>query len=242
MENDNFQKKDVEFDKVAEDYDAYLRSLGIGDDTDKFAEYKVKLLHELVGDKLISILDFGCGTGRGLKFFDKYFDTSNKQIQLWGCDVSDDSLQVAKKDIPQAELFRDTTPDEFLKINASWSLIFLSCVFHHIPIKERQEWVRAIYEKTDKGGYIAVFEHNIINPFTKKIITSPQNELDHVENMLTHKQLIKLLMNSGVGSQLFWDGYTLFFPKRFRAATLIERMFKFVPLGAQHCVIIRKGD
>ncbi len=142
--SENSQVLKQEFDEVAENYDDFLASLGMGSDTDKYAEYKVKLLSELIKSPVSSILDFGCGTGRLLKFVDKYFHIEKNAIKLFGCDISEDSLLVAQKNVPEATFFVDDDFDEFGKMSNTYDVIIVSCVFHHMPKEERPKWTRQL--------------------------------------------------------------------------------------------------
>ena len=235
------EERDIkEFDTVADSYDDGLKYLlgPIGGDTEKYAEYKIQLTHNLI-HKVDSIMDFGCGIGRSLEYFKEYFSKDNN-VKLYGCDTSPESVEIARKKMPDATFYVNTSVDEFNKIEDKYDLIFLACVFHHIDPVDRKEWAEAIKDKLKPGGYIAVFEHNLLNPLTKRVVKKPENELDHEEWMLSHKELKNLLINKDKGIDIFWDGYVLFSPIRFKWTTAFEKCLKWFPLGAQHCVIVRK--
>ncbi len=88
--------KKTEFDYLSKNYDETLKrsfpkSL---EEVNYFSTYKIKLAYELAKNKKnIHILDFGCGTGTSLKIFSNYFKSSN----LWGYDVSKESIKKIKK-------------------------------------------------------------------------------------------------------------------------------------------------
>lgn len=230
------------YDEYAETYDEGLKELlGVlgGNDTEKFAEYKVQLLKCLLPNREnYKILDFGCGTGRSLAYLKTYF--SQTGTQLFGCDVSRESLKIAKKVVPSAKLFLNTPIEEFANFNETYDIVMLACVLHHIDPKERPDWIKAIISKLNFGGKIAVFEHNLYNPFTKKIVNNPKNGADNPNWMLKMSEIEKLLMcNTSI--KLFWKGYTLFSPLRPGAwVTSVERCAKWLPIGAQQCIIVEK--
>lgn len=232
-----------EFNNIANSYDDLLKELfGIwGKNNERFAEYKIQLLkHVLKSSNLKSILDFGCGTGRSLIYLDKYFSESNNLLKISGCDTSDESIEVAKKLLPKADFFINTDVSSFKRIECKYDLIFLACVLHHIDPKERLPWVEAIIDKLQPGGYVAVFEHNLLNPYTRKIIRNPINEYDQEDWMLSHKELVSLLSDNRPDVTMYFDGYTLFSPIRFSWSSTFEIVFKRIPLGAQHVVVIQK--
>ena len=111
----------------------------------------------------------------------------------------------------------------------------ISCVLHHIEPAERQYWIDGLKNALNPGGHIAVFEHNVKNPATRSIVISPINLVDKLDWMLDHKELEELM-----GEKIYWSGYTLFSPVRFPGILRVERMLKWLPLGAQQCVIVGK--
>ena len=176
------------------------------------------------------ILDFGCGVGRGIGYIKKYFPNA----QVYGCDVSEESLSLAEAYAPKDHLFVNDSIGAVTD-KGNFDLIVISCVLHHIEPAERQYWIDGLKTVLNPGGHIAVFEHNVKNPATKSIVLSPINLVDKLDWMLGHKELEELM-----GEKKFWSGYTLFSPVRFPGILGIERFLKWLPLGAQHCVIVEK--
>lgn len=242
----------TDFNEVADVYDEDLENLlnkYLKGSTDKFAEYKIQLTHILLKKRNIkTILDFGCGVGRSLRYLANYFPNS----ELFGCDVADDELQIAKKTFPTARYFNNSNIEDFYNMNEGFDLIFTACVMHHIDPKERNAWVDAVLNRMNPGGYWAIFEHNLINPYTKRIVTDVDNKVDDVNWMYTREKLLGLF-DDKKDTNVFWQGYTLFSPFRFSSPqkqrnnlsyfiTNMERLMKLCPLGAQQCVIIQKQE
>lgn len=236
---------ETQFDQVAETYDegleALLRPYTKGADTSRFAEYKVQLVHDILKKKKIrAVLDFGCGTGRSLAYFEKYFYDAE---HLYGCDVSAESIKIASKEVPRAQLFVNSSVekfDQFFKGKGGYDLAFLACVLHHIEPQDRKDWMKAVVRNLKPGGCLAVFEHNLKNPYTKKIVSNPDNTVDDIHYMLTPKELCSLLLECGPKVSLVWKGYTMFSLFRPAWMTRAEQGLKWCPLGAQHCVIVQK--
>ena len=223
-----------QFNEIAGFYDDNLQDLlmkyNVGEDTDKFAEYKIKFLKKLLTSDPDKVLDFGCGVGRSIGYIKKYFP----KARVYGCDVSEDSLVFAQAYTPKDHLFLNDSVETVIK-RGKFDLIFISCVLHHIKPDERDYWINGLKESLNPGGHIAVFEHNLLNPVTKSIVLDDKNLVDDITWMLGHKELEKLL-----GEHKYWSGYTLFSPVRFPGVLGIERLLKWLPLGAQQCVIIEK--
>ena len=205
----------AEFDDISEEYDDNLRELvgQFGDDIEKYAEYKVQLVKSLVSTKGVPkrILDFGCGTGRSLQYLRTYFP----EAFLYGCDVSPDSLNIAKKNSPHTVFFLNDLSSALYAQNVKWDLVFLACVMHHIEPSDRKQWLKAIGDNIAPGGYLVIFEHNLLNPMTKRIVQSPLNRVDRIEWMLSPEKLASYGTNAHSKLRLWWQGYTLFFPWRF---------------------------
>lgn len=236
-----------QFDDIAEKYDEDLQQLlspyMVGSGTEKFAEYKVQLVHNLLHTKpLQSILDFGCGTGRSIQHLREYF---GQKILYYGCDVSHKSIQEAKKINPNVRYFTNDSITEFegywkSTAEGGYDLVFIACVLHHIPPDERISWIRAILKNLNKNGYLVVFEHNLKNPLTKKIVTWPDNLVDDVHWMLSPMDLDRLFQEIDIKIKYIWKGYTLFSQLRYSWIIEIEKALKWCPLGAQHCLIVQK--
>jgi len=226
------------FDDVAQNYDeGFKELLGVwGDNIDRFSEYKIEQLRSLLLSTPERILDFGCGVGHSLKYFRTYFPNA----KLYGCDVSKESLKIAKGTEPEANIFCNLPIETFASMNENWDLVFLACVLHHIEPEDRCAWIKAIASTMSLGGYLAIFEHNTINPCTKKIILDPRNYTDNITFMLSQTELVKLLLESYDGFEVYWKGYTLFSPIRAKWLIPVECALKWLPLGAQHCVIVQK--
>lgn len=233
------------YDEYADTYDEGLAKLLGTNDIDKFAEYKIQLLKCLCpiskfrnnNSKNIEILDFGCGTGHSLSYLEKYYPEEG--IHFSGCDVSRESLKIAKKNFPAAKFFLNTSVEEFGGISDQYDIVILACVLHHIAPPERQQWIQAIIRKLKHGGKLIVFEHNLINPFTRKIVSKPKNKADDVNWMLKMSDIKKLLL-CDTSVKIAWTGYTLFSLFRPFFMTSLERGLKWLPLGAQQCVMIEK--
>ena len=229
------------FDALADTYDEELQMLLNVKNTEKFAEYKIQLIKYLISNTspLKNILDFGCGTGRSLCYLKDYFFNNEYQPRVFGCDVSPESLRIAQSMLPEGVFFLDDTIESLYKQNCRFDLVLVACVLHHIEPSQRVEWVHAITDNLNDGGYIAVFEHNLKNPFTKRIVYSPNNPVDNPDYMLTQKELVRLLLDSDPRLRVYWKGYTLFSPIRKECITKLETNLRFLPLGAQHCVIVK---
>lgn len=216
-----------EFDKFAGEYDQVLGETipdGLNENT-YFAEYKIALMAaRLKGKSVARILDFGCGAGRSLPFLKQYFPNS----EVWGYDVSPESLKVASGHSPQARLFSDWSTLGDIQFDA----IIAANVFHHIPVSERLPALVMCREFLSARGQMFMFEHNPYNPMTRWIFERCPFDTD--AEMLNLGAALDLSSRAGYTSES--HAYTLFFPKPLAFLRGLEPWLKRLPLGAQYYV------
>lgn len=216
-----------EFDQYARKYDQVLGQAipeSLNEDG-YFAEYKIALAaHRSMGSEPFRILDFGCGSGRSLSYLQKYFP----QSELWGYDVSPESLAVARERAPAARLVHD-----WAAIAAQrFDLIVAANVFHHIPRDERMTALSRCREVLCDGGQMFLFEHNPYNPATRWVFERCPFDAD--AEMFSQRQALGLA--HGAEMRVLHHGYTLFFPRPLSFLRPLEPMMEWLPLGAQYYV------
>jgi len=220
-----------EFDQFAEKYDEILAgSMPDGmSENPYFAEYKIKLIADLLdGPGPAKILDFGCGAGRGLPYVERYFPGS----EIWGFDVSEGSLDVARSRVPEAVLVSDMNE---LK-DERFDLIVAANVFHHIPPDERVRALSDCRNVLAGNGKMFIFEHNPYNPATRWVFERCPFDVD--AEMLSLDTARKL--SEDADFKLSDSGYTLFFPAPLAFLRRFEPILKPIPLGAQYYVQLEK--
>ena len=132
----------AEFDKFAEEYhDEAIKDLGkFGKYRDTAFIYKAQMLKDILNNEPQTILDFGCGIGLNIPYLHKYF----KNTKLYGCDVSSESIEIAKNNYPYCE-FNVIQNINDLHIYINIDCIFISTVLHHIPEDEHKYWINGLY-------------------------------------------------------------------------------------------------
>lgn len=216
-----------EFDKFAKGYDQVLDETipdGLNENS-YFAEYKIALMaKKLAAKSPARVLDFGCGAGRSLPFLQQYFP----QAEIWGYDVSSESLKVAANHAPGTQLFSDWTTLGDIRFD----VIIAANVFHHIPLSERLGALTLCRQSLASSGEMFMFEHNPYNPMTRWIFERCPFDAD--AEMLALSAALKLAGQAGYKSEQ--HAYTLFFPKPLAFLRPIEPLLKHLPLGAQYYV------
>jgi SAM-dependent methyltransferase len=220
-----------EFDQHAASYDRVLaESMPDGlNESGYFAEYKVALVAaRLKATPPARILDFGCGAGRSLPYLAQYFP----EAELWGYDVSTESLKFAAQRVPQAHLFTDWQDLGAVRFDA----IIAANVFHHIPWPERPTALQQCRQFLAATGQMFLFEHNPYNPLTRWVFE--HCPFDAEARMMNLRTALALVQQAGFSEVS--HGYTLFFPRPLAFLRGLEPCLKFLPLGAQYYVQMAK--
>jgi SAM-dependent methyltransferase len=218
------------FDRYARSYDDVLRQhLGaFGRNIDYYAEYKVRFVRQRTRGEPRRILEYGCGTGRNFPFLRRCFPAA----ELHGCDISEASLDEARRVAPDGRFFAAGGPG----LRGSFDLVFVACTLHHIPVADRAGAMQQAADFLRAGGAMFLFEENPYNPLTRRVMRACPFDADSV--MLTSAQAVALAR--GAGLSVVACRYTLFFPVALRAFRFVEPALGRLPLGAQYCVQARR--
>lgn len=232
-----FKKK--EFDAYANEYRDILQEnikklSGFGEEY--FSEYKVQIVKNSLNKIPENILDFGCGDGISCQFFRKHFLDTN----LIGVDVSSESIKVAEAREISNSSFVHYEGNELPFESYYFDVIFVACVFHHIEKNEHANLINEFKRVLKKGGKLFIFEHNPINPLTRKVVKDCIFDKD--AELIYAEQLKNSVINSGFEKAKI--NYTLFFPRYnfFKKLFSMEKYFTKCPIGAQYYLEATKFD
>ena len=222
------------FDNYAEDYEK-LHEQSIkasGFKPDFFDEHKIKTLAGDLGKiktgEKINLLNFGCGIGKSEKYINQYFSNVN----IVSVDVSQESLEKAKKrnaNLSNIEFVHFNKVEE-LNFEEKFDVIFVANVFHHIPADLHITTLKFLRLQLKPEGFLYIFEHNPKNFLTRKAFETC--EFDKGCTMIPDKEMIGMLKESGFNN--IKRNFVLFFPKIVAFLTPLEKYLHFLPLGAQY--------
>jgi len=216
----------IDFDDYSHDYEGLLRESTklYTDDTEYFAKYKVELTRQDLHAPVKRVLEYGCGTGRNIPFLQAAFP----EAEVVGTDVSAESLRVARTDNPGARFELESVDLEL----GQFDLIFIACVFHHIPPAERESAMKSLAARLAPRGSICVFEHNPFNPVTRKLVNECPFDADAV--LLKPGELRGLFRHAGI--RLDGVSYCLFVPPRLSWFIPLEKYLRWLPMGGQYWI------
>jgi len=217
----------IDFDNYSYGYTEILReNLGMfGRDIDYYAEYKIKIILKNTVSYPNRILDYGCGVGRHIPFFLKYFPNA----EIWGCDISEHSLKTAETLNPDQNFFSLNRYD-FISKKEFFDLILVSNVFHHITNEMRVHEMRKIKGFLKSSGELFVFEHNPYNPITRHIVNRCPFDFDAM--LLKPSEMKTLLIKNKFN--IFKKRYSLFFPSALKKFQCLDEFLGLIPMGGQY--------
>jgi 2-polyprenyl-3-methyl-5-hydroxy-6-metoxy-1,4-benzoquinol methylase len=190
-----------------------------GESYEYFLEHKVVCLQRLGLQRDTAILDYGCGIGNLTRCLAAHFE------RVEGYDPSAKSIEIATRRAPASKFHHapETIPD------AQFGAVVLSGVLHHVLPHERLDVLGTVKTKLVPGGQLVIFEHNPLNPLTRRAVrTCPWDE---DAELLWPRALRALAVQAGfVDVRL---RYILFFPRLLQVLRPLEPYLGHCFAGAQ---------
>jgi 2-polyprenyl-3-methyl-5-hydroxy-6-metoxy-1,4-benzoquinol methylase len=165
------------------------------------------------------ILDFGCGTGNVTESLAQQF------TDLHGYDPSEGSIELARRRMPKVSFH--TSPDSLPE--GHFGAAVLSGVLHHVPPAERQAVLGSVRRAMAPGGRIFIFEHNPINPLTRRAVSQCPYDDDAI--LLWPWEVKRQLKSAGL--TCVEQDFIVFFPKLLARLRALEPHLAWLALGAQ---------
>jgi SAM-dependent methyltransferase len=137
---------------------------------------------------------------------------------------------------PWAE-YRVFVPGRHLPFEeGSFDVCFAISVLHHVPPSERPALIDAMKLMVRPGGLLAIFEHNPLNPLTRRAVAGC--EFDRDAELLGSREARRLLLEAGLPNA--GQRYILFFTRSSGLLRGIERRLGWLPLGAQYATFAQR--
>jgi SAM-dependent methyltransferase len=218
----------AEFDRFEDTYEAELDDAisFAGREHDFYVEAKARRLLELarrrLADRPLRVLDVGCGIG----LTDRHLLPHVESLE--GVDVAPGMVEQARA--RNADAAYSVYDGERLPFDeATFELSFAICVLHHVEAGARRPLVAEMARVTKPDGLVAVFEHNPLNPLTRRVVRSCA--FDEDVELMGLGELVRLFRAAGL--EIADREYLLFTPWR---ADALERRLRRLPVGAQYVV------
>jgi 2-polyprenyl-3-methyl-5-hydroxy-6-metoxy-1,4-benzoquinol methylase len=222
-----FQPTTVEFDAFASSYQEHLnRSVRIsGDTSDYFAAYKASYILRRLAPRGGKFLDYGCGIG----LLAGHLKQALPSVQIDGFDISQECVNRVDAGLVRQGTFTSNLNDT----GSAYDLIVLANVLHHVRPEERLELIQGIRSRLSKVGKLVIFEHNPINPLTRRSVA--QCVFDENAVLLKAKEMARNLRAAKM--RVLIHDYIVFFPRFFAWFRPMEPYLRWCPLGAQYAMV-----
>lgn len=173
----NLEQKNKEFfDKIAGYYDKGIFK--------NFLLNPVKKAVEFVNIKRKSkILDAGCGTGNLLKIL----EDENKDLELYGVDISEEMLKIARSKLKNVKMKLEAAEKLSFKKDY-FDYVFSVDAFHHYY--ENKLVMRNFYRVLKRDGYFVVVDFSF-GVFLNKIFNKIEPGNSEMHTSLEFKELFK---------------------------------------------------
>lgn len=224
----------AEFDQFAREYQQIHQNniRHFRESPDYFAAYKIVdtagVAGERLGNAALEVLDFGAGVGNSVPHFRQYLPLA----QLTCLDISEQSLAIAEQRFPDLAKYRVFDGGALPFADATFDLVFTACVFHHIAHSEHASILQEFRRVLRPGGVLVLFEHNPINPLTRRAVdTCPFDE--NAELIMPGEMRRRV---SEAGFVQVKRRFRVFFPGFLRPLRVLERFLTWLPIGGQYCI------
>jgi SAM-dependent methyltransferase len=175
----------------ADEVNASIAFIGLKVDyfTKVKAAYTLDRLAEHFGrSDNLALLDVGCGTGGSHALL------GEKVAVLAGTDVSKLSLDEAARVNPGVA-YKPYDGHRLPYADASFDAAMTVCVMHHVPPPQWPGFAAEMKRVVRPGGLALVFEHNPLNPLTRRAVSNCEFDADAV--LLPQRRTRALLDGAG---------------------------------------------
>ena len=221
----------MQFDQFAGNYQEVLDQAvaASGEGSSYFAEYKANYLSRVLASGTFTrVLDYGCGVGLLSRFLLHHLRPS----RLDGFDVSEDSIRKVDVTLSESGTFTSNPVD----LGDDYTLIVVANVLHHVEPAQRETLCQRLASRLSPGGVLAVFEHNPINPVTRRTVERCPFDEDAI--LLPRSEALQHLRSAQL--RIRRADYIVFLPHALAALRFLEPMLVWLPMGAQYAVIGEK--
>lgn len=226
----------AEFDQYAKDYrQLHNENLKItGFNSFHFIDVKMQWLAMHENNENLHVLDLGCGDGYTAEYMYKYFP--NWKIE--GIEVSEESIdECKKKHAPNCNF--QWFDGKFVPFkDDSFDVIFIACIFHHVPLEEHDALLAEAKRVLKKGGRLYLVEHNPYNLGTQYLVKTCV--FDGTAHLLVASHFKKLFTQQSW--KLNFVKYIVFFPNwwLFKPFHFLEKKLSWLPFGGQYFISATK--
>lgn len=117
-----------------------------------------------------SLLDFGCGCGRILRFWRDY----SPKVRIYGTDNNPSLVKWCNENLPFAIVSVNSTQPPTEYSDDSFDLVYAISVFTHLSSDQQKSWLDEIIRITRPDGYIIITVHG---KYRTSVLTEDQQRM-----------------------------------------------------------------
>lgn len=103
-----------------------------------------------------SILDFGCGCGRILR----WYAALRHQCEMWGCDYNPALVAWCQKNLSEIARFKVNQANPPLDFEDNkFEFVYAYSVFTHLAVEQQQPWLKELVRLLRPGGLLLITVH-----------------------------------------------------------------------------------
>jgi SAM-dependent methyltransferase len=221
----------AEFDAFASGYRELVdRSVRFtGESSVFYAAYKANYVARMVVVQAgCKVLDYGCGVG----LLSRELKKALNGVRVDGFDPSEESLRQVEGGLRRQGTFTRRMDE----LDRDYDVVVLANVLHHVEPPRRAEAVQEASSLLAPGGKLVVFEHNPLNPLTRRAVS--ECPFDKGVTLLSRGELVGLARASRL--RVLSRAYIVFFPRWLAWFRRLEPALWWCPGGAQYAVIAER--
>ena len=147
-----------------------------------------KVFAEVNGNIKAKLLDLSCGTGELLCQFAK----TKPQLQLFGVDISENMLAIAKHKVPSATFYRMDVHHMKLKDN-TFDYVVSTEAFHHYP--DQRKALSEMVRVCKSGGKVMVADINFFLSLLHRLFVKMEPGCVHINS---RKEMMHVFEEAGL--------------------------------------------
>ena len=169
-------------------------------------------------DRLVAILDFGCGCGRILRYWGNL-----PAIEVHGCDYNPDLTRWCEKNLPFGRYAVNTLTPPTVYPPHKFGLVYAISVFTHLPEALQLAWMKELRRILVPTGYLIFSTHGDHYQDQAKFTASERREFQEGKLLVRYQEM--------AGTNLC----SAFHPEQYVRRVLAEgfEVVDYLPEGAQ---------
>ena len=120
---------------------------------------------------LKDVLDFGCGCGRVIRYWNGFADT-----RIYGTDMNEYLVETCRRCVPFAQVSKNSMVGMLDYVDQSFDLVYAFSVFTHLDIKAQKAWRDEFRRILRPGGILLLSVHG--NAYNERLVGQEREDFN----------------------------------------------------------------